>query len=122
MYQERPHHYNNPYHQQPYGQMMEPQQMDYHHYQKQMYEMCKNYQLYFMQFQTTEGETFEGIIEELDDDGVIILIPVGDTERGDEAERQYGFGYGYFPRRFRRFRRRRLPFFLLRSLFFPYYY
>ncbi len=125
MYQERPHHHN-PHHQQPYGQMMEPQQMDYHHYQKQMHEMCKSYHLYFMQFQTTEGETIEGIIEDIDDDGVIILIPVGDMERVDEEERQYGYdygyGYGYFPRRFRRFRRRRLPFFLLRSLFFPYYY
>ncbi|QGH35024.1 hypothetical protein GI584_13670 [Gracilibacillus salitolerans] len=121
MYQERPHQYN-PHHQQPYGQMMEHQQMDYNHQQKQMHEMCKNYHLYFMQFQTTEGETFEGIIEDMDDDGVIILIPFGDMERGDEAERQYGYGYGYFPRRFRRFRRRRLPFFLLRSLFFPYYY
>ncbi|SFL80239.1 hypothetical protein SAMN04487943_10456 [Gracilibacillus orientalis] len=126
MYQqpESYHQYNphNPHHQNHYGQTSGHQQMDSNHHKKQMHELCNNYHLYFMQFQTMEGDTFEGIIEDIDEDSVIILIPSGDLERVEETERQYGFGYGGYPRRFRRFRRHRFPFLLLRSLFFPYYY
>ncbi|MGP4041801.1 hypothetical protein ACTWP4_18135 [Gracilibacillus sp. D59] len=124
MYQQQePYHQSNPHHENLYGQSMGNQHMDSNYHKKQIHEVCKNYHLYFMQFQTMEGDTVEGIIEDIDEDSVIILIPSGDMERVDETERQYGYGYGYgYPRRFRRFRRHRLPFLLIRRLLFPYFY
>lgn len=113
----------NPYHGNLYGQTMEDRHMNDSQHKKRMHEMCKEYHLYFMQFQTTEGGMLEGIIEDIDEDGIILLIPSGDMERVDETQRQFGFGYGYgYPRRFRRFRRQRLPFILIRNLLFPFYY
>ncbi|MDX8045909.1 hypothetical protein SH601_07875 [Gracilibacillus sp. S3-1-1] len=96
-----------------------------HHHHNHIKNMCKEYQLYFMEIQTMDGATLEGIITDIEENAVILLIPVGEMERFDQEDRQYGYGYGYgygYPRRFRRFRRYRLPFSFIRSLFFPYYY
>ncbi|WP_200411274.1 hypothetical protein [Virgibacillus salexigens] len=115
------HHQYNPHHEMHYDQGYN---MDNNPHKKQMYETCKNYYLYFVQIQTMDGQTYEGIIEDVDKDSVTLLMPYGDMEREEEIERQYGFGYGGFgyPRRFRRFRRFRFPFFGLSRLFFPYFY
>ncbi|WP_152656595.1 hypothetical protein [Oceanobacillus sp. CFH 90083] len=117
-------HEMNPYPERPYNQEMNMQSMEHNPHAKQMYDTCKKFHLYFVQIQTTEGQMYDGIIEDVDNEGVTMLIPDGDMERGEGMERQFGFGYGGygFPRRFRRFRRFRFPFFLLSSLFFPYYY
>lgn len=98
---------------------------------------CRKYQHYLVQFETNDGQFMDGIIENVDDDGVDMLIPVGDMEDDffDYESRQfgsYGFGgfggyggysgfYGY-PRRFRRFRRRRFPYFFIRGIYFPIYF
>lgn len=33
-----------------------------------------------MQFETDDGETVEGIIDNIDDDGVDVLVPEGDVD------------------------------------------
>ncbi|MBU8907583.1 hypothetical protein [Desertibacillus haloalkaliphilus] len=139
-----------------------------HHkaHNQQMHDTCTHYHLYFVQLQTTDGQTFEGIIEDIDNDGVTMLMPAGETREAEDDidERQfgvvgvgagfpgvgvgfgfpgYGFpGYGYpgfgwfpgygafpgyggfpwygYPRRFRRFRRRRFPFYGIGGVF-PFY-
>ncbi|GAB2559015.1 hypothetical protein [Gracilibacillus alcaliphilus] len=97
---------------------------DHVSHQQQMHETCKNLYLHFVQFQTMEGQMLDGIIEDVDEDGVTMLIPDGDAESAEGMERQFGYGYGgfYYPWRFRRFRRFRFPFFGIRRLFFPFYY
>lgn len=100
--------------------------------QQSMEELCKRYLLHLVQMEGTDGNMYEGIIEDVDDEGIDMLIPDGEMDRDDEngMYRQfygtygYGpFGYGFgYPRRFRRFRRRRFPIYFFRRLFFPYFY
>jgi hypothetical protein len=88
----------------------------------------KNQSMQYMNYhvigQMSDGSQVEGIIEEVDDEGVTMLVP----ENIEADERIFG-GYGgfggYGRRRFRRFRRRRFPFsFFIFPFFFPfpYYY
>jgi hypothetical protein len=69
--------------------------------------------------QMKDGSKKEGIIEDMDDQSVTMLIP----EDVDGDERQfYDYGPGYRPR-FRRFRRFRFPYYLfLPPFFYPYPY
>ncbi|WP_051353112.1 hypothetical protein [Thalassobacillus devorans] len=96
-------------------------------------EMCQTNHYYFVQIQLSDGSLVDGIIDGTDEDHVYLLVPVGD-EKEEMEQRQFGYsgfgpyggypygaGYGY-PRRFRRFRRRRYPFFYIRRLFFPFFY
>lgn len=111
----------------------------------QVKEMCQTNHYYFVQIQLSDGSLVDGIIDGTDEDHVYMLVPVGD-EMEETDQRQFGYsgyggfggyggydgyggyggypfggGYGY-PRRFRRFRRRRFPFFHVRRLFFPFFY
>jgi hypothetical protein len=102
------------------GQMEQPTQED-------MYNFCSQFMQHLVQFGTTDGNMHDGIIENVNQEGVMMLMPDGDDDTRDSSmthdQRQYGYGYGYgYPRRFRRFRRQFFPFFLLSSLFFPYFY
>lgn len=137
----------NPYmHMPAHGQMMSPSygMMDQPDYQKQVHDQCKNSMLQFVMIEMNDGNTYDGIIEDVDDDYVVLLIPEGDkdwsyrkdSDQNDE-DRQFGFGgfsgygyggygypgYGYgVPRRFRRFRRYRFPFFGIRRLLYPFFF
>lgn len=86
-----------------------------------MQNLCKKYMNYHVMAQMKDGSQKEGIIEDVDDQGVIMLVP----EDVGPDNRQFG-GYGYGPRpRFRRFRRFRFPFFVFAFPFvfpYPYYY
>ena len=91
-----------------------------------MQNKCWQYLNYHVIGQMADGTQVEGIIEDVDDDGVTMLVP----EEIDADERMFGFG-GYGGggyggrRRFRRFRRRRFPFTVFAFPFifpFPYYY
>ncbi|WP_453993543.1 hypothetical protein [Bacillus nitroreducens] len=112
-------HYNNPY-----GMQMQQGQ--------NIQDVCKKWKNYYVVGQMSNGSQMVGIIEDMDDTGVTMLVPeeVEDTE----MDRQFG-GYGgyggfggyggYGRRRFRRFRRRRFPynFFVFPFFFpFPFYY
>lgn len=85
---------------------------------------CAKYMNYHVQAKMQDGTEVEGIITDMDDDNVEMLVP----EEVDEAEvndtRQYGgYGGGYGRRRFRRYRRRRFPYFnviVVRP--YPFYY
>lgn len=111
---------------------------------KEMLELCKQYHYHLMHFETTDGHLIEGIIENMDEEQVHLLVPSGEMEVQEARQfASYGgaggyaqpFGYGPsyggvpyggypygYPRRFRRFRRYRLPYYLLGRLFFPYFY
>ena len=125
----------------PYGGGMQPQdQQDL----KNMQELCKKHIMHLLQFETMDGHVFPGIVENVDDDGVDVLVPDGDNYDDNDYDynydnnyqhRQYWYGGGFgfypygfppfwqgYPFRFRRFRRRRFPFRILRRIFFPYFY
>ncbi|ARK30475.1 hypothetical protein [Halalkalibacter krulwichiae] len=99
-------------------------------HQQQMYDLCQQYLHHLVQFQTTDGQMVDGIIDGIDREGVSVLVPAGE-DQGTHTDFRYGgygpyggypgYGYGY-PRRFRRFRRQHFPYFLLASLLFPYFY
>ncbi|WP_054636603.1 hypothetical protein [Thalassobacillus sp. C254] len=119
--------------------MQEDYTLDERH-QHYMHDMCRQYHLHFVQLQTTDGQMYDGIIEDYDNEGVTMLMPYGDDDYShhhQDGYRQFGFGfgggfgypygygapYGYgFPRRFRRFRRHRFPFPFLRGFFFPFFF
>lgn len=88
--------------------------------------------------QMQDGSQVEGIIQDMDDQGVTMLVPEVVEDTGNDATRLYGFGDGYdggydggygggyggYPRRrYRRYRRRRYPYnYFVFPFFFPYPY
>ncbi|MCQ6275715.1 hypothetical protein JMM81_12175 [Bacillus sp. V3B] len=85
--------------------------------------ICMQYMNFHIIAQMNDGSQMEGIIDDVDDEGVTMLVP----EDIEEDTRQFGYGGygGYGRRRFRRYRRRRFPFFLFGFPFFypyPFYY
>ncbi|MRG87202.1 hypothetical protein GH754_12875 [Salinibacillus xinjiangensis] len=98
---------------------------------RHMKDLCKNYMNYHVIVQLSDGSQFDGIIDGMDDDGVIIMVPEDVDEGQMQMNRQYGYGYDDYDdygrprrrRRFRRFRRRRFPYQSLFGLFgYPYFY
>ncbi|GAY74703.1 hypothetical protein NBRC111894_257 [Sporolactobacillus inulinus] len=83
--------------------------------------LCRKYMNYYVIAQMADGTQMEGIVEEVTDQGVIMLVP-----EDAEPEADSRFFYGPRPRRrFRRFNRFLLPFFLFATPFlypFPFYY
>jgi hypothetical protein len=82
---------------------------------------CRKYMNYHVQAKMQDGSEIEGIITDMDENNVTMLVPeeIDEEESDDSTSRQYGYGR----RRFRRFRRLLFP--LLNFLFFrpyPYYY
>lgn len=135
-------HTGSPGMKQPYGKYggynSNPKLYDQH--KQNLFNMCQKHHLYLIQVETTDGQLFEGIVDEFDEDGVTLIVPCGEDDRGDGYDDYgygpgpapgvgYGFGpgfgspYGYgYPRRFRRFRRFRYPFFNLNRIFFPFFF
>ena len=73
---------------------------------------CKKYLYYHIILTTTDGNKFDGIIEDVDKDGITMLsgeevMEQENTDQSDE-QRQY-YDHRRPRRRFRRFRRRRFP-------------
>ncbi|WP_018924855.1 hypothetical protein [Salsuginibacillus kocurii] len=115
-----------------------------HGHHQQLQDMCHQYHLHFIQFQTADGQMHEGILEDYDQEGMTILMPDGDSYDMDMGhmnyqhnhpqyeQRQFGYGPGFgpgpgygrrrFPRRFRRFRRHRYPFPWLWWLGLPFFF
>ncbi|GAA0076635.1 hypothetical protein UT300005_10130 [Clostridium sp. CTA-5] len=88
-----------------------------------MEDKCKKYLYYHVTLTMTDGNTFDGIIENVDPNNVDMLVGEDVIEREDEnnEQRQY-HGYNR-PRRFRRFRRRSFPIANLAALsLLPYPY
>lgn len=79
--------------------------------------ICRKYMNYHVIAHMKDGSKQEGIIEDINNQGVVMLVP----EDIDADDRQF---YGYRPRRFRRFRRFLFPFILFGFPFiypYPYY-
>lgn len=74
---------------------------------------CKRCVSYHCILTMTDGSMIDGIVENVDTDGVSMLIGEdvveGESENQTEEQRQY-YGKGRPRRRFRRYRRRRFPF------------
>lgn len=88
-------------------------------------DICHRLRNYYVIGQMSDGSQMQGIIEDMDDDGITMLVPedVDDFEMDDRQFVYGGFGGygGYGRRRFRRFRRRRFPFsFFVFPFFFPF--
>ncbi|MEF3302965.1 hypothetical protein [Paenibacillus sp. GYB003] len=84
---------------------------------------CHKYMNYHVIAHGNDGSQFEGIIDGMDEEGVTMLVP--EDVDGEEREFDPRQPFGYGRRRFRRFRRRRFPFFFFAFPFFrpyPYYY
>jgi hypothetical protein len=84
---------------------------------------CQRYMNYHVVGQMSDGTQMNGIIQDMDDEGVTMLVPE-DVDDDSDDMRYGGYG-GYGRRRFRRFRRRRFPYnvFVFPFFFpFPYYY
>lgn len=97
-----------------------------HHGMDEAKKTCIKFMNFYVIGQLGDGSQVEGIIEDMDDDNVTMLVPETVEEEEVNGNRQFG-GYGggwydgysggYGRRSFRRFRRRRFPF---RSFVFPF--
>ncbi|MFC7062928.1 small nuclear ribonucleoprotein [Halobacillus seohaensis] len=97
-----------------------------HQYMKPTHSHCEKYKHYHVMISLEDGSSFDGIIINVSDDGVTVLISedVMVDENGNEEDqsRQYYGGYGGRRRRARRFRRSLFPLTALSSLLlYPYY-
>ena len=105
---------------------------------KYLYDECKRCMSYHTILTMTDGSVFDGIIEDVDNDRVIVLVgeDIMEQEGEDQFEQQQQqrqpYSYGRPRRRFRRFRRRGFPLNALAALslvhypyiapLYPYYY
>lgn len=79
-----------------------------------LHDECKRYIYYHTTLTMADGNTFDGIIENVDKDRITVLVGEdvieGQNENQISQQRQnYGYGHGNPRRRFRRFRRRTFP-------------
>lgn len=116
---------DNNHFQAPYGnQMIHGIPGEYRNTDNEAKTVCQRYMNYHVIGKMANGSQMEGIITNMDNECVTMLVPE-DVEEEDQQERQYeGYG-GYGRRRFRRFRRRRFPYYFFAFPFFvpyPYYY
>jgi hypothetical protein len=93
---------------------------------KGLYDECKRFMYYHTTLTMTDGSAFDGIIENVDPDRIIVLIGEDvmeqDNENKADGQRQY-YNYGRPRRRFRRFRRQAFPLATLAALsLLPYPY
>ena len=77
-----------------------------------LHDKCKKHAYYHVVITLKDGSTHDGIIEDVDMDGVNMLV--GEDVMEDDLEGQYDeerqfHMHGFPRRRFRRFRRRRFP-------------
>jgi hypothetical protein len=112
--------YNNNFNDMHFGSQP---QLNYHD-ERNIKTLCQRYRNYHVIGQMQDGTQVEGIIEDMDNDGVTMLVPEM-VEEDDFENRQYYGGYGGYRRRYRRYRRRRFPFYQFAFPFifpFPFYY
>lgn len=88
---------------------------------KKLHDECKNLMYYHVSLTMTDGTTFDGIIENVDDDKIVVLVGEDIIEQDSTYSDSRQFGG---PRRFRRFNRRIFPLAGLAALAllaYPYY-
>lgn len=91
---------------------------------RNLYDKCVSLMYHHVYLTMNDGNSYDGIIEAVDRDHMTVLIgeDVSETDSAIE-QRQYAYdGYGRPRRRFRRFRRRRLPLTYVTAIaLLPYY-
>ncbi|MCO7176283.1 hypothetical protein ACFP7A_10385 [Sporolactobacillus kofuensis] len=88
--------------------------------QESIQSLCRKYMNYHVVAQMADGSQMEGIIEDVNDQGVVMMIPEDVTE-----DERFIAAPGRPRRRFRRFNRFFFPFFLFIPPFifpFPHHY
>lgn len=115
------------------------EQNDYYKNLRNLEHQCKKYLYYHVTLTMTDGSSFDGIIENVDNDIITALIgedivedETGNNSDQQQQQRQY-YGYGRPRRRFRHFRRQAFPLGTLAALallpyiapppypYYPYY-
>jgi len=85
---------------------------DYYRDLKGVQDECKNYMYYHIILTITDGNKFDGIIENVDEDKITMLVGEDvmekESENQSDEQRQY-YNYDGPGRRFRRFRPRFFP-------------
>lgn len=117
-----------------------------YHRQNNMYDVCKNHMHRYVMVQTADQQSFDGIVENVDETNLYLAVPTGEAMQRDEGNEErllggvglgygagfgypgYGFpgygypGYGYPYRPRRRFQRLVLPVAAITALsLLPYY-
>ncbi|OLO38077.1 hypothetical protein BTR23_11820 [Alkalihalophilus pseudofirmus] len=86
---------------------------DYNNPSHSLHDECQRLMYYHVTLTMNDGSTFDGIIDNVGNDQVSVLVGEDVMERDEESEsydRQFApYGYGFPGRRFRRFRRRQFP-------------
>lgn len=100
---------------------MDLEKDDFYRDIKGLYDECKKCMYYHTNLTMTDGTSYDGIIENVDPDRIIVLVGEdvmeGENENKAEGQRQYhNFGYGRPRMRFRRFRRQAFPLATLAAL------
>ncbi|AQR91563.1 hypothetical protein [Clostridium saccharobutylicum] len=99
---------------------MEFEKNDYYRDLESVQDECKKYLYYHVILTMTDGNIFDGIIEDVDGNNITVLSgedvmePENETESNQQRQYNpygynYGYNYGYPRRRYRRFRRRTFP-------------
>lgn len=107
----------------------------YYRDSENLHDQCKKHLYYHTTLTMADGTSFDGIIENVDNDMITVLVgeEVEEQENENDQQRQY-YGYGRPRRRYRRFRRRNFPLGKLAALallpyivpppypYYPYYW
>ena len=92
---------------------MDLERNDYYRDLKYLHEECKRCMSYHAILTMIDGSVFDGIIEDVDDNRVTVLVgeDIMEQEGADQGNQQQRqpYNYGRPRRRFRRFRRRNFP-------------
>lgn len=92
---------------------MSLEENNYYRDSQSLYNDCKRCVNYHVILTMTDGSKVDGIIEDSDSDSVNMLVGEDVMEQGYDSQSEYQrqpFVIGNPRRRFRRFRRRRIPF------------
>ncbi|WP_407269658.1 hypothetical protein [Radiobacillus sp. PE A8.2] len=75
---------------------------------RNLHDQCKKMMYYHVTITMHDGNTLDGIIENVERDNVTVLVGE-DVMENNEDMRYGGYGFGGPRRRYRRFRRRQFP-------------
>ncbi len=86
------------------------ERIDYYRDLQSLYDQCKKNLYYHSILTMTDGSVVDGIIEDVDNDSIVVLVGEDIMEQDDnEPNNQQRDFYRRPRRRYRRFRRRRFP-------------